>query len=95
MRHLTAAVCAASLLALAASPALAAEFHHKHHRGHVVLVPRHYPSGYGRYFGRPFSVGGVDSPGPIYRGGYYLGSDPDPNVRFELIRDPWFARGRP
>ena len=95
MRHFTSAVCAASLLALAASPALAATHHHKRHHRHVVVAPRHYPSAYGRYFRHPYNAGGVDSPGPIYRGGYYLGSDPDPNIRFELIRDPWFARGRP
>jgi len=94
MRHLGPAVCAASLLALAVSPALAGTYHHKRHHGHVV-APHHYPSAYGRYWGRPFSAGGVNSPGPIYRGGYYLGPERDPNVRFELIRDPWFARGRP
>jgi hypothetical protein len=95
MRHLASAVCAASLLALAASPALAEMHHHKHRHGHVVVAPHHYPAAYGRYWGRPYSAGSVNSPGPIYRGGYYLGSDPDPNIRFELIRDPWFARGRP
>jgi len=95
MRHLMPAVCAASLLALAVSPALATTLHHKRHHGHVVVAPRPYPPDYGRYYGRPIHAGGVDSPGPIFRSGYYLGSDPDPNVRFELIRDPWFARGRP
>jgi hypothetical protein len=82
------------LLALATSPAVAASHHHKRHHGHVV-APHHYPAAYGRYYGRPLNAGSVNSPGPIYRGGYYLGSDPDPNIRFELIRDPWFARGRP
>jgi hypothetical protein len=98
MRRFTLAVCTAGLLALAASPALAASHHHKRHHGHVsrhVVAPHHYPAAYGRYFGRPLNAGGVNSPGPIYRGGYYLGSDPDPNIRFELIRDPWFARCRP
>lgn len=95
MRHFTSAVCAASLLALGASPGLAATLHHKRHYGHEVVAPRHYPSAYGRYHGRPLNAGGVDTPGPIFRDGYYLGSDPDPNIRFELIRDPWFARGRP
>jgi hypothetical protein len=29
----------------------------------------------------------VWSPGPIYRHGYYLGTDPDPRVRAEIVRD--------
>jgi hypothetical protein len=94
-RHLTSTVCAASLLALAATPALAATHHHKRHHAHIVVTPHHYRAAYGRYDGRPLNAGGVDAPGPIYRQGYYLGSDPDPNIRFELIRDPWYARGRP
>jgi hypothetical protein len=93
MRHLMSAVCAASLLALAASPAVAASLHHKRHHGRVV-TPGQSPSADGRYYGHPYNAGTVTSGGPIYRDGYYLGSDPDPNVRFEMIRDPWFARGR-
>jgi hypothetical protein len=95
MRSFTSAVCAASLLALAASPAVAATHHYKRHHGHAVVARRAYPPAYGRYYGRPINAGGINSPGPIYRDGYYLGSDPDPNIRFELLRDPWFARGRP
>ncbi len=91
MRHFTLALSAATVLALAAPPALAASAHRHRHavvRGHYA-----HPWGYG-YYGRPYNAGGVDSPGPIFRNGYYLGSDPDPNIRFELIRDPWYARGR-
>ena len=95
MRHFMSAICAASLLAATASPVIAAAHHHLRHHRHVPIAPHHYPSAYGRYLGRPYNAGGVNTPGPIYRGGYYLGSDPDPNIRFELIRDPWFARGRP
>jgi hypothetical protein len=29
---------------------------------------------------------------PIYSQGRYLGNDPDPSVRFEIRRDPYFAR---
>jgi hypothetical protein len=93
MGHFMSAACAASLLALAASSAFAASLHHKRHHSHVV-VPHQYPSAYGKYYGHPYNSGSVNSGGPIYRDGYYLGSDPDPNVRFEMIRDPWFARGR-
>jgi hypothetical protein len=25
--------------------------------------------------------------GPLYFGGVYLGDDPDPNIRFQLMRD--------
>jgi hypothetical protein len=83
MKPLTLTLSAAALLALAASPALSASRHHA----------RHYyaPSTYG-YDGRPFYSGGVNSPGPIYRQGRYLGTDPDPNVRSEIARDPYFAR---
>jgi len=26
-------------------------------------------------------------PGPLYFGGVYLGDDPDPNIRFQIMRD--------
>jgi hypothetical protein len=94
MRPVVLVVCAASLLALAASPVVAAALHHKRHYSHVV-VRRHDHPAYGWHSGYPYNAGGVNGTGPIYRGGYYLGSDTDPNIRFELIRDPWFARGRP
>jgi hypothetical protein len=96
MRHFTLAVCAAGLLVLAASSAPAASLHHKRHHGRVVAVPRHHDQpAYDGYAGHPYNAGGIDSPGPIYRDGYYLGSDVDPHIRFELLRDPWYARGRP
>ena len=38
------------------------------------------------------SASGVYSGGPIYRQGRYLGNDPDPRVRFEIARDPYFGR---
>src|SRR5882672_9818798 len=56
----------AALLALAASPALSASRHHV----------RHHYGAYGTY-GHPFNAGGASSPGPIYRQGRYLGTDPD------------------
>jgi len=90
MRRLTLGIAAVMLSALAASPALAAARHHAR-RHAAAAVAR----GYQRYYGHPYNSGSVNGTGPIYRQGYYLGSDPDPNIRFELIRDPWFARERP
>lgn len=82
MKPLTLVVSAATLLAFIASAAQAAPRHHM----------RHY---YGAYAYRgygPINSGGPGSPGPIYRQGHYLGTDPDPNVRFEITRDPYFGR---
>jgi hypothetical protein len=92
MRHVVLVLSAATVLALAPSATLAASPHH--HRHHVsARVMRRAPAHAG-YDGHPYNYGSVNSTGPIYRDGYYLGSDPDPNVRFELIRDPWYARQR-
>ena len=41
---------------------------------------------------RPFIAGGAWSTGPIYRHGYYLGTDPDPRVRAEIVRDKFSGR---
>ncbi len=82
MKPLTLALSAAMLTALAASAAQAGTRHHvRHHYGAYAY------RGYG-----PINAGGVYAPGPIYRQGYYLGTDPDPNVRFEITRDPYFGR---
>jgi hypothetical protein len=84
MKSPTLTLTTAALIALVAFPALAASRHHA----------RHYYGGahaYGHY-GRPFTAGGVSSPGPIYRQGRYLGTDPDPNVRAQIVRDPYFGR---
>jgi hypothetical protein len=80
MKSLTLTLSAVAVIALAASPALSAS-----HR-----AIRQY---YGRdaYRG-PVNAGGVNSPGPIYRQGRYLGTDPDPRIRFEIARDPYFER---
>jgi hypothetical protein len=80
MKFLNLALSATAVLALAASPSPAATRHH-----------HHYGRAYG-YYGRPLDAGGVSSPGPIYRQGYYLGTDPDPRIREEIVRDPWFGR---
>jgi hypothetical protein len=80
MKPLTLAL--STLLSLAASAAQAASHHHVRHH-------------YGAYAYRghaPYNAGGLSSPAPIYRQGHYLGTDPDPNVRFEIERDPYFGR---
>jgi hypothetical protein len=87
MKPLSLTLSAAALLALAISPALSASRHHARHHHHY-----YYGGTTTGYDGRPFYSGGVSSPAPIYRQGRYLGTDPDPSVRFEIARDPYFAR---
>jgi hypothetical protein len=84
MKALTLTLSAAALVAFAASPASAAA--RKHVRHHHV----HYVHDVHRY--QPLNTGPVSSGGPIYQQGFYLGTDPDPNVRFEINRDPYFGR---
>lgn len=90
MKPLTLSVAVVGLLALPASSSFAGSS--DRHRG-----PSHdgaYAGAYGYEVGpsRPFNVGGAWSTGPIYRHGYYLGSDPDPRVRAEIVRDKFSGR---
>lgn len=82
MQPLTFALSAATLIALAASAAQAAAHHHV----------RHHYGAYAYHGYAPYNAGGPSTPGPIYRQGHYLGTDPDPSVRFEITRDPYFER---
>ena len=84
-------VLASAALALASNPALARKHHHR-----VAVRPRCADQPYA------FSWGGVltnGAPQPngcapaIYQYGYYIGQDPDPNIRSQLLRDP--ATGYP
>jgi hypothetical protein len=34
---------------------------------------------------------GIQTPGPIFNRGYYVGQDPDPAIRFQLARDGWYG----
>jgi hypothetical protein len=34
---------------------------------------------------------GIQTPGPIFNGGYYVGQDPDAAIRFQLVRDGWYG----
>ena len=82
MKVLTLILSAAALIGLAVPAAHAASHHHaRHHYGAYAY------HGYG-----PVDAGGVRSPGPIYRQGHYLGTDPDPRIREEIVRDPYFER---
>jgi hypothetical protein len=63
----------------------------KHKQGglypHASQVPSGgYGSGTNR-FPNVYNYGGIQGTGPLYRGGRYLGQDPDPNVRAQILRD--------
>jgi hypothetical protein len=34
---------------------------------------------------------GIQTPGPIFNRGYYVGQDPDAAIRFQLARDGWYG----
>ena len=34
---------------------------------------------------------GIETSGPIYSRGYYVGQDPDPSIRLQLLRDAWYG----
>lgn len=54
---------------------------------HASQVPSGgYGSGTNR-FPNVYNYGGIQGTGPLYRGGRYLGQDPDPNVRAQILRD--------
>ena len=79
-RPARAALLALSAVALLASASTSAVAQWRYHHA--------------RHYGYPYNAGTVTSGGPIFRNGYYLGTDPDPRIRQELIRDPWFSRNR-
>lgn len=76
-------IFAALAVTLAGSTALAASQRH-HARAHHGARVHSWNGPYAARYG-------VSR--PVYRGGHYLGADPDPNVRMELWRDP--PNGRP
>jgi hypothetical protein len=66
------------------SPACAAGKHKKrahHHR----MAPQVQYGSYG--YGAPHWGGGASGTGPLYNGQDYLGTDPDPGIRFQIMRD--------
>ncbi len=69
-----------ALAALVATPAFAATRHAR-----VSAVPA-YPEAYD---GNAASQSGLTVNGPaVFSNGQYAGWDPDPNIRFQLMRDP-------
>ena len=81
------------LAVIAAGPALAQVKHHsKHasvHVGQRQCVDRQSDVSLGDWLfaSRPAPQWNGCSP-PVYSGGYFVGQDPDPNVRQTLRRDP-------
>jgi hypothetical protein len=90
MKPLTPSAAVMALLALSASPNLAISGDRHHARAHDG--PYAAGSGYDTSPSRPLIAGGAWSTGPIYRHGYYLGTDPDARVRAEIVRDKFSGR---
>lgn len=72
------------LCALAADPALARSRHHKA-RAHCVDTPARFS--WQRLWESPAPRPNGCSP-PVFVNGEFIGQDPDPNIRFGLMRDP-------
>ena len=90
MKPLMRSVAAVALLVLPASSGLAASSERHHVRFHDAPPA----DGYAREVGisRPLISGGAWSTRPIYRHGYYLGTDPDAYIRGEIVRDKFSGR---
>jgi len=79
---LIAAAGFAAAIALAL-PADAAGKHKKRHAGHRGGIPAQAM----QYGGAPPWGGGASGTGPLYFAQEYLGTDPDPGIRFQLMKD--------
>ena len=90
MKPLTLSAAVIALLVLPASSTFAASNDRHRARSHDGA----YAGAYGHEGGtsRPLYAGGAWSTGPIYRHGYYLGTDPDSRVRAEIVRDKFSGR---
>lgn len=87
-------IIAIAALAVAATvPASARAKHHRHraYRAHCVDRPKPFSWGF-VLPGSPAPEPNGCAP-PVYEYGLYVGQDPDPNIRFQLRRDP--ATGYP
>ena len=79
-------VLMATAVAIAiAGPALARSKHPKH-AAHCVDRPYEFSWGF-LLPGQPAPQPNGCAP-PVYQHGGYVGQDPDPNIRFQLMRDP-------
>ncbi len=74
-------VATVALATVVASPAFAKSVHHHSHGGVVSAYAKSAPAGVGR------------SSVAVYWSGRYVGADPDPNVRANLLRDNRYTRG--
>jgi hypothetical protein len=79
------AVASAALALLAADPALARKRHKPAPPPQCVDAPYAFTFGGVLFNGRPQPNGCAP---PVYEYGYYIGQDPDPNIRFQLQRQP-------
>jgi hypothetical protein len=75
-----AAALATTILALPAEATSA-----RHHGAYETAGP---VSGFGGYGAGPYWQGEPTDNLPIWRYGYYQGTDPDPFIRSQLMRDP-------
>jgi hypothetical protein len=88
MKPLTRSAAVIALLVLPMSSTFAASNDRHRARPHDGATA----GAYGYEGARPFYAGGAWSTGPIYRHGYYLGTDPDARVRAEIVRDKFSGR---
>jgi hypothetical protein len=77
VKLMVSAIGLAFVLAAAPADAAKARKHKKHVASHTTKVTTK-----SRYWGT-----NLFPAGPIYNGPDYLGDDPDPNIRFQILRD--------
>ncbi len=74
----------AGLALVAADPALARA---RHHKAAPRCIDHSAPfSWHGFFFNGPQQANGCTP--PVYEYGHYIGQDPDPNIRAQLMRQP-------
>jgi hypothetical protein len=69
-------------LAVALASSAEAAKSRKHNKKVAGAPAVHYRAAPPQYWGQ-----NLVRPGPLYNGPDYLGNDPDPNIRFQLLRD--------
>jgi hypothetical protein len=84
-RLLVSAIGLCAGLALALPPAADAAPAHKHKKR--VAAPAAVSAKVRHRTTAPYWGQNLVRPGPLYNGPDYLGDDPDPNIRFQLLRD--------
>ena len=69
---------------IAADPALA----RAKHKANRLCVDRPVEFSWGNFFSSRPAPGPNGCAPPVYAYGKFIGQDPDPNIRFQLMRDP-------